>query len=97
MANNDKPIYVFIDRYDDMVHLTKEELEELLQQAWNQGYRCGFAQASYPMTYPPVVTSPAYVPRYDEIPINTPIKNPKWEWNTITCNNDITSELRILC
>ncbi len=43
MANNDKPIYVFVDRYDDMVHLTKEELEELLQQAWNQGYRCGFA------------------------------------------------------
>ncbi len=49
------------------------------------------------MAYPPVVTSPAYVPRCDEIPINTSGKNPKWEWNTITCNNDITSELRILC
>ena len=90
MADTYKPIYVFVDRYDDMVHLTKEELEELLQQAWEQGYKRGMATPSYPT----VPTSPSIQPYYV---LNTPVKDPKWEWNTITCNNEVTSELRILC
>lgn len=88
MTDTYKPIYVFVDKYDDMIHLTKEELEELLQQAWEQGYRRGMATP----TYPNITTTPAIQPYYA-----TPIQDPKWEWNTITCNNDVTSELRILC
>lgn len=52
-------IYVYADPYDDMVHLTKKELQELLDRAFKQGHNQGYAEARYYYTSPYITTTPA--------------------------------------
>jgi len=52
-------IYVYADPYNDMVNLTKEELQELLEKAFKQGYDKGYGEARFRYDYPIITTTPA--------------------------------------
>ena len=58
-----KPVLIFKELKDGKVELTKEELEKLLEDAYNEGYNAGKAVN---ITYPVYPTSP------DVQPITTP-------------------------
>ena len=71
-------IYVYADPYDDMVHLTKKELQELLDRAFKQGHNQGYAEARYYYTSPYITTTPAITYKQE------PGYNPPY---TITCTH----------
>lgn len=75
-------IYVYANPYDGTVTLTKEELQELLDKAFKQGYYSRGYIYSSPWT---VTTTPYY----------TTSAGPKVTVNpcTITCNNTAPSTL----
>ena len=75
-------IYVYANPYDGTVTLTKEELQELLEKAFKQGYYSKGYIYSSPWT---VTTTPYY----------TTSAGPKVTVNpcTITCNNTASSTL----
>jgi len=52
-------IYVYADPYNDMVNLTKEELQTLLEKAFKQGYDKGYGEARFRYDYPIITTTPA--------------------------------------
>ena len=75
-------IYVYADPYNDMVNLTKEELQELLEKAFKQGYDKGYGEAHFRYDYPIITTTPAIT--YEK---TAPYTNPY----TITADGTITT------
>lgn len=75
-------IYVYADPYSDMVNLTKEELQALLEKAFKQGYDKGYGDARFRYDYPIITTTPAIT--YEK---SIPYTNPC----TITCDSSITT------
>ena len=39
-----KPIVIYLDRPDDEIKLTKKEFEEYINNAYDHGYDCGYAE-----------------------------------------------------
>lgn len=70
-------IYVYADPYDDMVHLTKKELQELLDRAFKQGHNQGYAEGRNFYNSPYITTTPAIT--YKQEPGYNPY--------TITCTH----------
>ena len=58
---------------DGKITFTKEELEKLLDDVYNDGFAAGKA------------SSPIYVKEYPEYPTNTPV-TPTWDWNKVWCD-----------
>ena len=75
-------IYVYADPYSDMVNLTKEELQTLLEKAFKQGYDKGYGEARFRYDYPIITTTPAIT--YEK---TNPYTNPY----TITADGTITT------
>lgn len=76
-------IYVYANPYDGTVTLTKEELQELLDKAFKQGYYSRGYTYSSPWT---VTTTPSYTYTVADSSITA---NPC----TITCDNTVPSTL----
>lgn len=68
-------IYVYADPYDDMVHLTKKELQELLDKAFKQGHNQGYAEGRNFYNSPYITTTPAITYKLE----------PEYNPYTITC------------
>lgn len=68
-------IYVYADPYDDMVHLTKKELQELLDRAFKQGHNQGYAEGRNYYNSPYITTTPAITYK----------QQPEYNPYTITC------------
>ena len=60
---------------DGQIELTKQRLEELLKEAYDEGYKDG-SQTNPPFIYP-----------YN--PITNP--SVTWDWTKVTCNNEESS------
>lgn len=86
-----KPIVIYLDRRDGKIELTRKEFEDYINEAYQQGYDCGYAEGKkyYPWWGTGGITcTPTNAPR--EITYGTSTPNPKPNI-TITCDNDRNS------
>ena len=74
---------VFIKNNNDKIEFTEKELQTLLDEVYDEGYKDGAARRNY-FKY----TIPNYgTPITTDRSITTPNYNEKW-WTTVSCNND---------
>ena len=69
-----KPELIYVDAYDGMVTMKKEDLEALVEKA----YQAGRSEVGGTITVPriePITTTPYYSPDYYKFTCNTEEKN----------------------
>lgn len=85
-----KPIVIYVDKQKNNITLTREEFEDFINKAYEQGYSCGYAEGkkSY---WSPYIT-------YTSSNFNTPTTGTPSKLNPyeITCSNTV-KDVNISC
>lgn len=86
-----KPIVIYVDKQKNNITLTREEFEDFINKAYEQGYSCGYAEGkkSYWSPYITCTSSNSNTP----ITTGTPSKLNPYE---ITCTNT-TKDVNVSC
>lgn len=82
-----KPIVIYVDKQKNNITLTREEFEDFINKAYEQGYSCGYADGRKNSTW---------WPYYNSTPTNitsTPSKLNPYE---ITCTNTV-KDVNVSC
>ena len=78
-------VYFITKNNNDKIEFTEKELQKLLDEVYDDGYKDGLGRRSNYITYT--------IPNYGG-PIVTPNYNEKW-WTTVSCSTDSTDSSNV--